>query len=92
LKILIKDGQILCPGDVIASGNDLKEFEGTYINGENLCASMVSKASIKDDNIRLISLKGTYMPFEGDYVIGKVTDVNSPNWYFVDISSLMRLD
>ncbi len=87
MKILVKEGQVLCPGDVIASGSDLKEFEGTYINGENLCASMVSKASIKDDNIRLIGLKGTYMPFEGDYVIGKIIDVNSPNWYFVDINS-----
>jgi exosome complex component RRP4 len=85
MKILAKDGQILCPGDVISSGDDLKEFEGTYINGNELCASMVSKASIKDGNIRLIAMKGAYLPYEGDYIIGKIIDVNAPNWYFVDI-------
>jgi len=86
MKILVKDGQILCPGDVMASGDDLKEFEGSYINGKELCASIVSKASIKEGNIRLIALKGAYLPYEGDYVIGKIIDVNAPNWYFVDIN------
>ncbi|MFA5333577.1 MAG: exosome complex RNA-binding protein Rrp4 [Candidatus Nanoarchaeia archaeon] len=86
MKILVKDGQILCPGDVMASGDDLKEFEGSYINGKELCASIVSKASIKEENIRLIALKGAYLPYEGDYIIGKIIDVNAPNWYFVDIN------
>ena len=86
MKILAKDGQILCPGDVVALGDDIKEFEGTYINGKELCASIVSKASIKEENIRLIGLKGAYLPYEGDYIIGTVIDVNAPNWYFIDLN------
>ncbi|MDD4353052.1 MAG: KH domain-containing protein [Candidatus Nanoarchaeia archaeon] len=86
MKVLAKEGQILCPGDAIASGEDIKEIEGTYINGNELCASIVSKASIKGDNIRLIAMKGAYLPYEGDYIIGKIIDVNAPNWYFVDIN------
>jgi len=93
MKILAKEGQIMCPGEALASFEDTKDLEeayesieGAYIRGKELCASFVSKASIKDESIRLIGLKGIYMPFEGDYVIGRVIDVNSPYWYFVELN------
>ncbi|MDD2678381.1 MAG: KH domain-containing protein [Candidatus Nanoarchaeia archaeon] len=93
MKVLIKNGQIISPGEAIASFDNEQEIqeayekiEGTYIKGKELCASIVSKASVKENNIRLINLKGVYMPYEGDYIIGKIIDVNSPNWYFVDLN------
>lgn len=85
---------MVCPGDILASFDNEEEMknaqnlpESAYAKGNELRANIAGKTAIKENEINIIPMKSVYMPFEGDYVIGAVVDINSPYWYFIDINS-----
>lgn len=84
-KLLIKDKEIVVPGQILAEGMDYLPDGVAFRDGEKLVASQVSMVALKGKVIKLIPLTGIYNPKRGDTVIGKVMDMNFGGW-FVDIS------
>ena len=68
-KILIKDKDIVVPGDVLAEGMDYLPAGGAFREKDNLISSQLGLVSISGRLIRVIPLSGRYMPKRGDNVI-----------------------
>jgi len=79
-KILIKDKDIVVPGEVLAEGMDNLPGNGTYREGENIHAKMLGLVSINGRAIKLIPLSGVYQPKVGDTIIGSIIDVAMFGW------------
>lgn len=84
MKEVIKDKDIVVPGEELAAGIDYVPSIGTYRDGEKIIASQLGMVNISGRVIKLIPLSGRYLPKAGDTVIGKVTNMAFSSW-FVDI-------
>ncbi len=83
-ELLVKDRDIVVPGQELALGIDFLPNSGTYRDGDKIIASQLGLISINGRLIKIIPLNGKYVPKRGDTVIGKIKDLNFSNW-FVDI-------
>src|SRR3990167_6302699 len=73
-ELLVKDKDIVVPGQDLATGMDFLPAAGTYRDNDKIVATQLGS----------ISLNGRYVPKRGDTIIGKIKDMNFSNW-FVDI-------
>lgn len=79
-KLLIKDQDIVVPGDVVAQGMGYLPSLGTYRKGNDVYASRLGLARIDGKVIKIIPLSGNYIPKKGDVIIGRVKDINFSGW------------
>lgn len=85
-NLLVKDKEIVVPGEIISTGMDYLPATGTFRDGENIIASRLGLVSMDGRLIRLIPLSGKYMPKVRDIIVGKVIDVTFSGWR-VDLNS-----
>ena len=79
-KILIKEREIVVPGQVLAEGMEYLPSHGTYRLNEQILANKLGVVFIDGKVIKTIPLSGKYLPKKHDIVIGKVIDVISMGW------------
>jgi exosome complex component RRP4 len=79
-EFLVKEKDIVVPGEVVAKGMDCFPSMGTYREGENIYASNLGLVNISGKVVKIIPLSGVYEPKRGDVVIGQVTDVLLFGW------------
>lgn len=77
--------KIVLPGDLLASNPKAAGY-GTYVDGGKVYARVMGLFDKSDTGVRVIPLKGKYIPAVGDIVIGIVREVTSGGW-MVDIYS-----
>ena len=83
-KILVKDKDIVVPGDILAEGMDYLPAGGAFRERDNIVSSQLGIVSISERLVRVIALSGKYVPKRVDNVIGKISTVAANNW-FVDV-------
>ena len=83
--ILVKDKDIVVPGEVLAK-NDYFPGRGTFKENNKICSSHVGLVSIRNKQINVIPLVSKYIPKRGDVVIGEITDIRFSMWG-LDINS-----
>ncbi len=76
---------IVLPGELLAS-NPKVAGSGTYIENGKVYAKFLGLLDRTDTSVRVIPLKGRYIPSVGDVVIGIVREVAGNGWV-VDINS-----
>jgi len=79
-KILVKEKDIVVPGECLAEGMDYLPGIGTYREGEKIMASRLGLAVIDGRAIKLIALSGKYLPKRGDTIIGKIKEILMSGW------------
>ena len=79
-KLLVKDREIVVPGEVLAEGMDNLPGVGTYREGEHILAGRMGLTYIDGRTIKLIPLSGRYEPRRNDTIICKVVDINFSGW------------
>ncbi|MFH2028197.1 MAG: exosome complex RNA-binding protein Rrp4 [Nanoarchaeota archaeon] len=79
-KLLVKNKDIVVPGEKLAEGMDSLPGFGTYREGDYVIAGRLGLVSIDGRTIKLISLSGRYMPKKDDTIICKVSDINFSGW------------
>ena len=79
-KTFVKDKDIVVPGDKIASGMGFLPGKGTYRENSDIVAEKIGLVNIDGNVIKLVSLRGTYLPKVNDRVIGRVIDVLMSGW------------
>ena len=85
MPIYVSNRQIIVPGEVIAEGN--YNIDGDfYIYQRKFFSKIIGLVEVEGNNIKIIPLKGKYIPNIGDVVIGKVIDIGMTNWT-IDINS-----
>ncbi len=79
-NMLVKEKDIVVPGDCIAEGMDYLPTAGTYRLGDKVVASKLGLVYLEGRAVKLIPLSGKYLPKKGDVIIGPVIDVSLMGW------------
>ncbi len=85
MSVLFENRQLVVPGEQLAEG-DFTAGEGAYRENNKIFASQIGLATLKGKTIYVTALAGTYIPYIGDIVIGKVYNIALTSWH-VDICS-----
>ncbi|MCD6477299.1 MAG: S1 RNA-binding domain-containing protein [Candidatus Aenigmarchaeota archaeon] len=85
-ELLVKDRQLVTPGDVLATGLDYLPGNGCYREKDEIKSKLLGLVKLKERYISIIPLAGVYSPRQGDGIIGVITDLQ-PNMWIVDINS-----
>lgn len=79
-EIVVKDKEIVIPGEVLAMGMDYLPVGGTFRDGDKIIANQLGLVNVNGRLIKLIPLTGKYLPKVGDLVIGKIVDMGFYGW------------
>jgi exosome complex component RRP4 len=79
-SLLMKDKEVVVPGDELAKGLDYLPGFGTYRSGESILASRLGLLNVDARAIKIIPLTGRYLPRRNDVIVGKVIDVTLNGW------------
>lgn len=82
--LLAKEKEIVAPGEELAEGMDYLPVGGAFREGEKIIANQVGIVNLDGHLVKVIPLRGKYVPKKGDVVIGKIVDMTFSSW-FVDI-------
>lgn len=85
-ELLVKERQLVIPGETLAKGLDFLPSSGCYREDNEIKAKLLGLVRLKDRFIGIIPLAGVYVPKLGDGVIGFVEDMQSTLWV-LDINS-----
>jgi len=80
-KILVKEREIVVPGQTLASGMDYLPSGGAYRDKEEVVSSLMGLFTTSGRIIKVIPLKGRYTPKIGDMIIGKVAEMTNSVWF-----------
>lgn len=84
MTMLVKEKDIVVPGEELASGIDYLPSNGTYRENEKIIASQIGLVSLDGKVIKIIPLSGRYIPKRNDMVIGKIVNMSFSGW-LVDV-------
>jgi exosome complex component RRP4 len=84
--ILVKERQLVIPGDTLATGLDFLPSSGSFRSNNEIKSKILGLAKVKDRFVGAIPLSGVYTPKIGDGIIGFVFDMQTTIW-IVDINS-----
>ncbi len=93
-KLMVKDKEIVVPGETLAIGMDNLPGLGTYREQDNIIAERLGLVMIDGRTIKLIPLTGRYIPKKDDTIICKVIDIGFSGWRldtFSPYSAMMSL-
>ncbi len=79
-KLLVKEKDIVVPGERLAQGLDFLPGQRTYREGDYIIASRLGLVSVEGRAIKIIKLGGKYIPKIGDRIITKVFDITFSGW------------
>lgn len=85
-----KNRELAVPGMLLAEGDYIDE-NGTHKEHGKVYASVVGIVYIDRRKVRVVALKGKYIPKQGDSVIGIISDERFNGWK-VDINSPYEAD
>jgi len=83
-NLLVKEREVVVPGQELANGMDHLPSEGAFREGDKIFSSKLGLLNLDGRLIKVIPLGGKYIPKKNDTVIGKITDISS-NFWRVDI-------
>lgn len=79
-KLLVKERDLVVPGQELAEGMDYLPGEGAFREGDKLISLKLGLFNLDGRLTKVIPLRGKYIPKKNDMVIGKITDVGLSNW------------
>lgn len=85
MSILFERRQLVTPGDLLAEG-DYIPGDNVYRDDSRLYAARIGLADHSERTVFVVAIKGCFVPFPGDFVVGKVVDVGLSGWT-IDINS-----
>jgi exosome complex component RRP4 len=81
-KLLVKDKDVVVPGEVLAEGMNYLPGNGTYRLNDKVLANRLGLLVIEGKVLKTLPLAGRYLPRCYDIVIGKVIDILMSGWRF----------
>lgn len=79
-QVLVKEKQVVVPGEVLAEGMDYLPGFGAYRDNNNVRAKKLGIVNISGRALKIIPLSGVYNPKTDDAIIGKVIDITLNGW------------
>ena len=88
-ELIVKEKEIVVPGEELAKGMDYLPGEGTYRHNDTIRANKLGLAFVEGRAIKIVPVSGVYLPKKGDTIIGSVMDITYSGWIF-DIGCAYR--
>jgi len=85
-KLVVKDKDIVVPGEVLAKGMNFLPGHGTYRNNDEIIANRLGLLTVDGKVLKTVPLAGRYLPKKNDTIIGRVMDILMSGWR-LDINS-----
>lgn len=79
-KLLVKEKEIVVPGEDLADGMDYLPGDNVYRDGDKLIATRVGVFNLSGRLVKIVPLTGPYVPKRGDLIIGKIASVGIGGW------------
>lgn len=79
-QILVKERDVVVPGEEIAEGMDYLPGENTYREEDKIYSKVLGLAGLSGRVVRITPLSGPYVPKIGDKIIGNVIDITMSGW------------
>ncbi len=79
-KLLVKDHDVVVPGEVLAEGMEYLPSQGTYRKDDRIYANQTGLLIVEGKVLKTIPLAGVYLPKRHDVIIGKVIDILMTGW------------
>ena len=79
-EILIKERDIVIPGEALAEGLDYLPGENTYRENDKIYSKVLGLVGILGRVIKITALSGPYIPKIGDKIIARVHDIMLSGW------------
>src|SRR3989344_5240439 len=79
-EILVKERDIVIPGEALAEGMDYLPGDNTYRENNQIYSKVLGLASVQGRVIKITALSGPYVPKIGDKIIGEVIDIMLSGW------------
>ncbi len=83
-ELLVKEKQIVVPGEILATGMDYLPAGGSFREEDNIVSNQLGIVNVSGRLIKIVPLAGPYIPKRGDTVIGRIADLTYSSW-FVDV-------
>ncbi len=80
MTLIVKDKEIVVPGQVLANGMEFLPSTGTYRLKDDILANRLGLIKIEGKVIKSIPLSGVYIPRKNDVIIGRVVDILMSGW------------
>jgi exosome complex component RRP4 len=78
--LLIKERDIVIPGEVLAQGMDYLPGDNTYRENDQVRSRSLGLVSLSGRVVKITPLAGPYVPKAGDKIIAKVIDIAMSGW------------
>jgi exosome complex component RRP4 len=85
-ELLVKERQLVTPGDVMARGLEYLPGSGCYRKNSDVRSKLLGLVRLKERVVGVVPLSGVYIPKAGDGIIATVTDLQSTFW-ILDLNS-----
>ncbi len=85
-ELLVKERQLVLPGEILAKGLDYLPSGGTFRIGQEVKSKFLGLVRLKDKFLGVIPLAGVYVPKTGDGIVAVVSEIQSSFW-IMDINS-----
>ena len=79
-NILVKEKDIVIPGEVLAEGMDYLPGDNTYRQNDKIFSKVLGLVGIPGRVIKITPLSGPYELKVGDKIIGRVIDIAMSGW------------
>jgi exosome complex component RRP4 len=87
----IKNYEIVTPGTLLSENGE--GGEGTYTEGKKVFSKFLGTVQVYDNRISVSPMTSSYIPHEGDNVIGRIIEVSTKYWGVdIDAPYYTRLD
>jgi len=86
MQLDFSDSKVTSPGQTITSSQAFMRGHGTYVDGEQVLASVAGTVERVNKLISVRALKSRYIGEIGDLVVGRITEVAAKRWK-VDVNS-----
>src|SRR3989339_1277146 len=80
VEFLVKEKEIVVPGQILAEGMDAVPGSGSYREDQNIYSSRLGLTYLDGRAVKVIPLSGVYMPKIDDIIIAKVFDITMSGW------------
>ncbi len=80
MSTIVKEKDIVIPGEALAEGMDYLPGDNTYRRGDQIYAKVLGLVSLPGRVVKITPLSGPYVPKIGDKIIGKVADIAFSGW------------
>ena len=85
-ELLVKERQLVLPGEILAKGLDYLPSGGTFRQGQEVKSKFLGLVRLKEKFLGVIPLAGVYVPKSGDGIVSVVSEIQSSFW-IMDINS-----